>query len=224
MPKTRRPSAAHERADAKPHSTRPNAAPAKPKASAKQAKAQAVAKAKAVAPDVPALLGSTPATKFRGSPDIFGRLVEDHDRHRALLAMIDATHGKSPERKRLFKELVLEIKGHAAAEEQALWSSVMRHPATTEDARHAVGEHKEMDKLLADLAARDMASSGWLRRFAKVRDEYLHHIREEEQEQFVAAEKQLAAADIRYMRQVFNRRKREEKASAKVEKKIRLKD
>ena len=43
-------------------------------------------------------------------------------------------------------------------------------------------------------------------------------------EQFVAAEKQLAAADIRYMRQVFNRRKREEKASAKVEKKIRLKD
>ena len=57
-----------------------------------------------------------------------------------------------------------------------------------------------------------------------MRDEYLHHIREEEQEQFVAAEKQLAAADIRYMRQVFNRRKREEKASAKVEKKIRLKD
>ena len=224
MPKTRRPSAAHERAGAKTHSTRPNAAPAKPKASAKQAKAQAVAKAKAVAPDVPALLGSTPATPFRGNPDIFGRLVEDHDRHRALLAMIDATHGKSPERKRLFKELVLEIKGHAAAEEQALWSSVMRHPATTEDARHAVGEHKEMDKLLADLAARDMASSGWLRRFAKVRDEYLHHIREEEQEQFVAAEKQLAAADIRYMRQVFNWRKREEKASAKVEKKIRLKD
>ena len=81
----------------------------------KSQKAQAVAKAKAVAPDVPALLGSTPATPFRGNPDIFGRLVEDHDRHRALLAMIDATHGKSPERKRLFKELVLEIKGHAAA-------------------------------------------------------------------------------------------------------------
>ena len=218
MPKTQRPSAAHARADAKTHSTPAGAAPAK--ASVRLGATQA----KAVAPDVPALLGSTPATPFRGNPDIFGRLVEDHDRHRALLAMIDATHGKSPERKRLFKELVLEIKGHAAAEEQALWSSVMRHPATTEDARHAVGEHKEMDKLLADLAARDMTSSGWLRRFAKVRDEYLHHIREEEQEQFVAAEKQLAAADIRYMRQVFNRRKREEKASAKVEKKIRLKD
>ena len=191
--------------------------------SAKAAKSAAVAKAKAVAPQVTAHIGSTPATKFRGNPDIFGRLVEDHDRHRALFAMIDATVGSSPERKKLFRELVREIKGHAAAEEQALWSSVMRNPATTEDARHAVGEHKEMDKLLADLAARDMASSGWLRRFAKVREEYLHHIKEEEQEQFVAAQKHLSAADVRYMRQVFNRRKAEEKAGAKVEKKIKKK-
>jgi hypothetical protein len=189
----------------------------------RQAKAQAVAKAKAMAPHVSARMGSTPKTKYRGNPDIFGRLVEDHDRHRALLAMIDATTGESKDRKRLFKELVLEIKAHAAAEEQALWSSVLRNPATTEDARHAIGEHKEMDKMLADLAARDMASSGWKRRFAAVRDEYLHHVREEEQEQFVASEKQLTSADLRYMRQVFNRRKAEEKAGATVEKKIRLK-
>lgn len=190
----------------------------------KAAKSAAMAKAKAVAPKVKAHIGSTPATKFRGNPDIFGRLVEDHDRHRTLLAMIDATTGQSADRQRLFKELVLDIKGHAAAEEQALWSSVMRNPATTEDARHAVGEHKEMDQLLADLAARDMASSGWLRRFAKVREEYLHHIREEEQEQFVAAEKHLSSADVRHLRQVFNRRKQAEKAGARVEKKIRLKD
>jgi len=69
-----------------------------------------------------------------------------------------------------------------------------------------------------------MGSSGWLRRFAALREEYLHHVREEEQEQFVAAEKHLTAADIRYMRQVFNRRKQVEKSSAQVEKKIKLKD
>ncbi|MBK6613980.1 hemerythrin domain-containing protein [Ottowia sp.] len=193
-------------------------------ATERQAKSAAVAKAKALAPELPARIGATPATRFRGDPDIFGRLVEDHDRHRALLAMIDATEGKSPERQRLFKELVLEIKGHAAAEEQALWSTVLRDPATTEDARHAVAEHHEMDEMLADLAARDMASSGWLRRFAKLREEYLHHVREEEQEQFVAAQKHLAPADVRYMRRVFNRRKKAEKAGAEVEKKIKLKD
>lgn len=189
-----------------------------------EAKRAAIAKAKKTAPEVAARIGSTPKTKFRGNPDIFGRLVEDHDRHRALLAMICETTGKSTDRKKLFKELTLELKSHAAAEEQALWSSVMRNPATTDDARHAVAEHKEIDDMLADLAARDMASPGWLRRFSSLREEYLHHIAEEEQQQFVAAEKKLSATDLRYMKQVFNQRKKQEKAATKVEKKIKLKD
>lgn len=187
-------------------------------------KAAAIAKAKAVAPARAARIGSTPKTKFRGNPDIFGRLVEDHDRHRALIAMIEDTTGKSPERKRLFREFYKEATAHAAAEDQALWSTVLREPKTTEFARHAVGEHKELDSMLADLAARDMSSPGWLRRFAKVKEEYLHHIREEEQEQFVAAEKILTQTDVRYMKRVFNRRKGEEKSGVVIKKKIKLKD
>lgn len=190
---------------------------------AHKAKAGAIAKAKALAPSLAARIGSTPATKYRGDPNIFGRLVEDHDRHRALLAMIEQTQGDSADRRALFKELVREVKAHAAAEEQALWSSVLREPKTTDFARHAVAEHKELDDMLADLAARDMASSGWLRRFAEMKDEYLHHIREEEQEQFVAAEKTLTTADLKYMRGVFSRRKKQEKAGAKVEKKLKRK-
>lgn len=137
--------------------------------------------------------------------------------------MINETRGKSRDRARLFEALVLEIKGHAAAEEQALWSTVMRDPDTTEAARHAVAEHKKLDEILADLAARDKGSPGWLRRFARAKVEYLHHIREEEQEQFVAAEKHLSRADIRYMRSVFVRRKAAEKASARIERKLKRK-
>jgi hypothetical protein len=188
------------------------------------AKAEAVAKAKAIAPALAARIGSTPKTTFRGDPDIFGRLVEDHDRHRALLAMIEETHGDSEDRQALFEELTKELKAHAAAEEQALWSSVLRDPATTDFARHAVAEHKEIDDMLADLAARDMGSPGWLRRFAGLKEEYLHHIREEEQEQFVAAEARLGASERRHMRQVFERRKKAEKAEAVIEKKLKRKD
>lgn len=193
------------------------------KTAPKQAKAKSIAKAKALAPDLAARIGSTPPTKFRGSPDVFGRLVEDHDKHRALFAMIMETKGKSKDRQKLFKELAKDVAAHAAAEEQALWSTVLRNPKTTEDGRHAVAEHKALDGLFADLAARDMAKGGWLKRFAVLHDEYLHHIKEEEQEQFVAAEKHLTDADLRYMRGVFNRRKREEKAAAVVKKKIKLK-
>lgn len=189
----------------------------------KAAKKKAVAKAKAVAPKVAAPIGSTPKTKFRGNPDIFGTLVDDHDKHRALLAMIEQTEGKSKDRQKLFKELAKELHAHAAAEEQALWSIVLRIPKITEDGRHAVAEHKAIDGMIADLAARDMAKPAWLKRFSAFKDEYLHHIKEEEQEQFVAAEKHLSAADLKYIKSVFTRRKREEKAGATVKKKIKLK-
>lgn len=208
-------------ASSKSPSSKAEKAPAKNK---KAAKDRSIQKAKALAPDLAAHIGSTPKTKFRGNPDIFGRLVEDHDRHRALLAMIEETAGNSPERKTLFTELTRELKSHAAAEEQALWSTVLRDPETTDVARHAIAEHKEIDDMLADLAARDMASSGWLKRFSALKEEYLHHIGEEEKEQFSAAEKQFSATDLRYMRTVFKRRKKAEKAEVKIEKKIILKD
>ena len=63
-----------------------------------------------------------------------------------------------------------------------------------------------------------------MKRFGAFKEKYLHHIREEEQEQFVAAENHLSASDVRYMKGVFNRRKKEEKAAVKIEEKIRLKD
>lgn len=188
------------------------------------AKANAIALAKDIAPDVPVRIGQTPATDLRGLPDIFGRLVEDHDRHRALLAMIEATDGKSKDRQNLFEELVRELKAHAAAEEQALWSTVLRNPETTEFARHAVAEHKDIDKMLDDLTARDMATPKWMERFEALREEYLHHIREEEQEQFVESEKVLTDADRRHMMAVFERRKREEKAAVEMNPRLRIED
>ncbi|MDP3174859.1 MAG: hemerythrin domain-containing protein [Phenylobacterium sp.] len=147
----------------------------------------------------------------------------DHDKHRALLAMIDATGPHDPARKTLFEEFVRDVHGHAAAEEQALWSTVMRNPETTEFARHAVGDHHKLDKLMADAAARDIAAPGWLTHFAALKIEYLDHILEEETEQFVEAEKTLTEQDQRYMQRVFNRRKKAEKAAAEIKKKIALK-
>ena len=187
------------------------------------AKSAAFSKAKRVAPEAAIHIGSTPATKFRGDAAIFGRLVEDHDRHRALFSMVEATEITIGERDKLFRELVHEIKGHAAAEEQALWSTVLRHPESTEAGRHAVAEHKKIDDMFADLAARNMKLKGWLRRFGEAKKLYLHHIREEEQEQFVESEKILTRADQAYMRRVFIRRKREEKTRAKISRKIKLK-
>tara|TARA_B100000678_G_scaffold20240_1_gene15530 strand:+ start:2545 stop:3036 length:492 start_codon:yes stop_codon:yes gene_type:complete len=147
---------------------------------------------------------------------IFDRLKEDHDRHRALLDRLLETHGDSAERERLFEELTKELKSHAAAEEQALYSTMMRKPPTTDETRHSVAEHHEIDEALNDLAATDMSEGGWLQKFKSFDHQYRHHIDEEEEDHFPDFRNYLDEADVKHMAQVFERRKRQEKDDAEV--------
>ena len=148
--------------------------------------------------------------------DIFARLKRDHDKHRELLDKLAQTHGESDERKALFEEFTKEVKGHAAAEEQALYSTMLRKPETTDDTRHSVAEHHEIEEALNDLAATDMSSSAWMAKFKQLDHDYRHHIDEEEEEHFPEFEEHLTKEDREHMQQVFDRRKEEEKAEAEV--------
>lgn len=148
--------------------------------------------------------------------DIFERLIEDHDRQRQMLRKLVKTHGDAPERRELFEQFTLDAKSHAAAEEQALYSTMMRKPPTTDETRHSVAEHYEIEKALNDLAATEMSSPAWLVKFKHLRHDYLHHIEEEEDEIFPAFEKLLDESDLEHMRRVFDRRKKAEKADARV--------
>ena len=148
--------------------------------------------------------------------DIFARLREDHDRHRALLTLLARAESGSEERRELFEEFTLEVKGHASAEEQALYSTMMRKPQTTDEVRHSVAEHHEIEELLNDLAATDIATAEWMDKFGKLDHDYRHHIDEEENEHFRDFENYLTEEDRAHMRAVFDRRKRAEKADAEV--------
>lgn len=147
---------------------------------------------------------------------IFDRLKEDHDKHRKLLDMIENTSGDSSERKELFEKFTKEVKSHAAAEEQAVYSTMLRNPETTDDTRHSVAEHHELDEALNDLAATDMSSSAWLEKFKQVKHDYLHHIEEEEDDHFPDFEEKLSSEEEQEMTKIFNRRKTAEKAAAEV--------
>ena len=147
---------------------------------------------------------------------IFARLKEDHDRHRELLDKMAQTSGESDERAALLEEFTKEVKSHAAAEEQALYSTMLRKPPTTDETRHSVAEHHELNEALNDLAATDMSSSAWMTKFKQLDHDYRHHIEEEEDEHFPDFAKHLDDEDVEHMEQVFERRKKEEKAEAQV--------
>lgn len=148
--------------------------------------------------------------------EIFARLKQDHDQHRELLDKLLETSGDSSERVTLFEELTKELKSHAAAEEQALYSTMLRKPPTTGETRHSVAEHHEIEEALNDLAATDMASGAWLQKFKDFDHQYRHHINEEEEDHFPDFAKHLDDDDREHMRSVFERRKKEEKDEAEV--------
>ena len=144
--------------------------------------------------------------------DIFDRLKADHDKHRSLLSRIDAAAGA--ERRTLFEEFTIEVKGHAAAEEQALYSTMMRKPPLTSEVRHSVAEHKELEDLLDDAAAAEEGE--WQEKYGAMKHRYLHHISEEEEEMFPQFAEVLTDEDAVFMRKVFEARKPVEKDKAEV--------
>lgn len=138
---------------------------------------------------------------------IFARLKEDHDEHRTMLDLIDRTQGDSDGREELFARFRTEATAHAAAEEETLYATMLENPDLRDKGQHSVAEHKEIEDYLEELAEMDFSSPGWLTRFRTMKDRYLHHIEEEENEIFIAAAKGLSEAKEKELTRVFEKRK-----------------
>lgn len=141
---------------------------------------------------------------------IFERLKADHDKHRKLIEAIGETTGDSPERRELFETFKVDATAHAAAEEETFYATIMQESDLREDARHSVTEHNELAELFIELSDLDMASSGWLNKFNKLKEKYLHHIKEEEEEKFPKAQEEMSREEQVRLKDEFNKRKPEE--------------
>lgn len=139
--------------------------------------------------------------------DIFTVLKSDHDLHREMLEKIGQTSGDSEERRELFEAFRVEVTAHAAAEEESLYAEMLADPELREDGRHSVAEHKEIDDMLGELQETDMASGAWLVKFKEMRHRYEHHIEEEEEEMFPAAEAHFDKEKAEKLGAKYDRRK-----------------
>ena len=138
---------------------------------------------------------------------IFDDLKADHDRHRALLAEIADAAGDADERGRLIEAFRIDVSGHAAAEEQSLYATMLADPELQEEARHSVSEHKEIEDMLTALYGLKVDGAAWRREFEKMRTRYDHHITEEEDEVFPMAAERLSDADEARLAKIFEARK-----------------
>ena len=138
-------------------------------------------------------------------PRIYANLKRDHDLHRDLLKRI--SESSNGEREPLFEQLRLEIAAHAAAEEESLYATMLANPDLRDEARHSVAEHKEVADYLAELSRLGVAAPEWEEKFAHLRHRYEHHIDEEEEEMFPAAEKVLPERVEERLAETYEERK-----------------
>lgn len=146
--------------------------------------------------------------------EIYARLTADHDRQRDLIERIAKGEG---DRQAHFEELRKELQAHAAAEEESLYATMLAEPDLRDSARHSVSEHKEVDDLLGELCAMDAEAKGWLDKFEAMRERYLHHIDEEEEEMFPEAAEALSDETEAKLVATFDERKPAELARAEQE-------
>lgn len=142
--------------------------------------------------------------------DIFERLKQDHDKHRKLIAAIEQTEGKSDDRVSLFEAYKTDATAHAAAEELTLYHELMGKSEMRVYAQHSAADHHEVGEMFKDLSETNMSSSGWLAKFAKLKESYLEHLDEEEKTIFPRALKDLGEPRAVELRDEFNAQKPEE--------------
>lgn len=148
---------------------------------------------------------------------IFHRLKQDHDAHRQLLGKMSDAKGEPDRLEKLFAQFKVEVTAHAAAEEETLYATMLARPDLREDAQHSVSEHKEIDDYLEEMTGTEFNGEAWRRIFARMKERYLHHIEEEEDEMFPDAARELTDAEEERLAALFARRKPAELKRAEAE-------
>lgn len=142
--------------------------------------------------------------------NIYERIEQDHKKHRDLMEKIADTSGDTEERRKWFKELMVDVKGHANAEEQAFYSVLLEENDSQEQARHSVAEHKDTNDLFDELDEMDMSNPHWLPKFKELRHDLEHHMEEEEEDVFSMARKIVDDKRAVELTEKFNARKEQE--------------
>lgn len=145
--------------------------------------------------------------------DIYERLKQDHDKHRALAKQIMETSGDSQDRHDLWRKFKPEATAHAAAEEITFYAELMSHEEGQKKSRHSVSEHKTAADIIKELEETDMGSGGWIQKFEKLKKELEHHMREEENEVFKKAQSIISQSRAVELAGEFDRLKQEKLSS-----------
>jgi hemerythrin superfamily protein len=116
--------------------------------------------------------------------DVIELLSRDHRALRGLLDQLDHEYDRA-ELSVLFSRIVHELAAHEAAEEQVVFPAFRTAiPAQQRDAAHRMGEHEEINELLAEMRVLTPDDPGFEKRASALSLELEAHFTAEEEDVF----------------------------------------
>ena len=117
--------------------------------------------------------------------------------HKKVEKIFTDLENKTDDRRALFPELDRELTVHAEIEEKIFYPSAKQAEPTRDLVLESIEEHKQIKMVLADLEQTDMRTAEWGADLKVLREDVMHHVKEEEEELFpkiqqILSEDQLA--------------------------------
>ena len=133
------------------------------------------------------MFGHSPALIYPVKQDAISILKADHRKVKGLFVQFEDAKGRR-EKKKIVAEALLELKCHAALEEEIFYAAVRRQVGK-DIMNEADEEHHVAKVLIAELETMDGSESHYDAKFTVLSENVRHHIKEEEREMLPKAQK-----------------------------------
>lgn len=131
------------------------------------------------------------------STKAFELLEKDHEKVKAIIEeLLDTSRRAKVKRTDMLQELKKELQEHEEIEESYVYPVLEGKKLTHELAMEAYEEHHTVDVLLDELESVEFNDERWKAKLMVLKENLFHHIKEEEENLFVKAEKVLSEEEL----------------------------
>ena len=137
-------------------------------------------------------------------PQIYDVLHREHEEVSELFHQLE--EAKGAEALELFARLKQKLVPHARAEEAVLYPRLLEEQNAADTTREGIEEHKQVDKLIAELDAMTPDNDGvWKAKVKVLADMVGHHVDEEEGELFPLARQVVSDREAEQLAEAYAR-------------------
>ena len=122
--------------------------------------------------------------------DALQLLTTDHEHVKKMLEDLDDTTERAVKtREQTFAKLQSDLEVHETIEEEIFYPALKDHPKTRDIALEGYEEHHVVDMVMGEMGDVAVSDETWTAKFAVMKENLEHHIKEEETDMFPKARK-----------------------------------